>query len=813
VVSFLDAAFKFTRLQGAANSFIDHFAVSKAFATSSVCVDFQLLDDKVSEVNLSDHLVVSVRLTLPVHDLPVQNSTAMGPTKMSETHVLWSKAMPADITAFQESVSCSLRSTMLRLPIGFTECKGCSSLHHREVIDSLSHTLHSALLNSSMSCIPRARSDVRVALVNWDAECADYRKKSIFWHNMWVSCGRPATGMVADIMRSTRKQYHVAVNRLKLSQSELINSKIAASCMNGTSSEFWRQVKQANAHKSNAHCSNVVNGHNGSQEIANEFRSVYADIFRAGFTSTDDLSNMRSTLDTNCRGACWKEFSADEVLAACSKLKPNKKDADTVLNSSAILHAPMHFYYILCCLINAVVSHGHVPSTWLRGTIIPLIKSGHVDKTVVSSYRPITLSSLFGKVIDILILDRYCEVFMPSERQFGFRKNHSTNHCTFVVKEVVSYYLNNNSDVYACALDMQKAFDRVDLIKLFTKLISSVLPAHVIRILFILYSSLCLSVFWNGALSTAFISLNGVKQGGILSPFLFCIFINDLIVGLEGIKVGCYIGQRYFGCVAYADDILLMAPSLAALRIMLKYCTNFADINNILFNPTKSHCIKFSLCTTAISQFVVLLQGIQLSWTNSIVHLGHILQANNKDTADINARLNDFTSQSNYFFARFGHLPVVIKSRLFGNFCQSFYGCVLWDFRHNDLTNFDTVWRKAIRRLWGLPYRTHCNLLPYLMNGQNFRSVIESRFCKFVNACLCSVNNCVNFLARVSCSSPLYHFGNNLSNMYVNQNPYDDVSDPIGLLLCELLFIRNNSFFNNLSSEENELILFDICCN
>ena len=131
-----------------------------------------------------------------------------------------------------------------------------------------------------------------------------------------------------------------------------------------------------------------------------------------------------------------------------------------------------------------------------------------------------THSSLFGKIIDILILNRYHYLFISSSYQFGFKKNHSTNHCTFVIKEVISYYVNNNLDVFPCALDMQKAFNRINLIKLFNKLSVRGFPAFILRFIFILYSNINLRVFWNGFLSDCFISTNGVKQGGILSPFL-----------------------------------------------------------------------------------------------------------------------------------------------------------------------------------------------------------------------------------------------------------------------------------------------------
>ena len=243
----------------------------------------------------------------------------------------------------------------------------------------------------------------------------------------------------------------------------------------------------------------------------------------------------------------------------------------------------------------------------------PILKSANIDKSVTSSYRPITLSSLFGKIVDILILDRYHLAFSSCDMQFGFKQANSTAHCTHVVKEVIKYYMNNESEVFACTIDMQKAFDRVDLIKLFNKLLIQEFPVHIVRIFFVLYSNLCLTVMWNGAKSSQFYTLNGVKQGGICSPYLFSIFINDMLLGLQSLHVGCYVGHIYFGCVAYADDVVLLAPSLRVLRLMLQYCSIFADSHNVLFNPAKSHCIQFCSKPADVVQYSVYIQGQQLT--------------------------------------------------------------------------------------------------------------------------------------------------------------------------------------------------------
>ena len=112
-------------------------------------------------------------------------------------------------------------------------------------------------------------------------------------------------------------------------------------------------------------------------------------------------------LKERCESETFQRFTADDVIKACLQLKSNKKDADLHLFSDAIINALHDFYAVLCTLINAIIFHGYVPAQWLLGIIIPLLKSANIDKSVTSSYRPITLSSLFGKIVDIIILDRY----------------------------------------------------------------------------------------------------------------------------------------------------------------------------------------------------------------------------------------------------------------------------------------------------------------------------------------------------------------------------------------------------------------------
>jgi len=73
-----------------------------------------------------------------------------------------------------------------------------------------------------------------------------------------------------------------------------------------------------------------------------------------------------------------------------------------------------------------------------------------------------------------------------------------------------------------------------------------------------------------------FTALNGVKQGAVLSPFLCCVYVDNLVLILSKAAVGCFIGLHFVGALAYADDLVLLAPTASAMRILLAICEDYA---------------------------------------------------------------------------------------------------------------------------------------------------------------------------------------------------------------------------------------------
>ena len=118
-------------------------------------------------------------------------------------------------------------------------------------------------------------------------------------------------------------------------------------------------------------------------------------------------------------------------------------------------------------------------------------------------------------------------------------------------------------------------FDKCKFDILFKKLVDRKLPDVVIRVLMFVYQEQTAWVKWGKVKSRTFGILNGTRQGSVLSPALFSVYMDDLIVKLRKAGVGCHMGGLYTGVVGYADDLLLLSASRSGLQSMVKIFENF----------------------------------------------------------------------------------------------------------------------------------------------------------------------------------------------------------------------------------------------
>ena len=94
-------------------------------------------------------------------------------------------------------------------------------------------------------------------------------------------------------------------------------------------------------------------------------------------------------------------------------------------------------------------------------------------------------------------------------------------------------------------------------------------------------------------MSDSFSVTNGVRQGGILSPYLFCVYMDDLSKQLNNVNAGCIIDATLINHLMYADDLVLLAPSSMGLSMLLSACSDYGKEHDIKCNSTKSNVMIF----------------------------------------------------------------------------------------------------------------------------------------------------------------------------------------------------------------------------
>ena len=380
------------------------------------------------------------------------------------------------------------------------------------------------------------------------------------------------------------------------------------------------------------------------------------------------------------------------------------------------------------------------------------------------NYRGIALSSALGKVLDLFILSRYTSNLSSNDLQFAFKAKHSTVMCTSALKEIISHYTKRASNVYMCSLDATKAFDKVNFVKLFKLLLQRNIPSIVLRLIrkskdiLDLYIRQSVKAAWNCEKSFSFDVMNGVRQGGVLTPILFNVYFDELLHRLQQKDIGCHIWTIFTGALCYADDLLLLCPTIRALQKMITICSEFATEYDVTFNPSKTACMAFGnryVCP----HLHLYLDGKMLEWTDTFKHLGNFITADQKDDSDIQLKRGNFYRSVNGLCYKFKGtlLKSDVASRLFQTYCCSFYGSQAWNLSSFSFEFIWTAWNKVVRKNFHLPYNTHRYILSFIVQTSHIRYQLVERFRTFFATCMSSENILINLLALNAhfCNSPM----------------------------------------------------------
>ena len=394
---------------------------------------------------------------------------------------------------------------------------------------------------------------------------------------------------------------------------------------------------------------------------------------------------------------------------------------DRVYNEHLMFGVTVLYGQLAMFFIN-MYKHGYVPLPLKYGSIITLHKGGRKSKTDPNCYGAITLSSAILKLFERILLEKVQNNITKQLNwlQGGFRPNIGCNMSSVMLRECILYAKENQSKLYVCYLDIEKAFDRVWQCGLFFKLHENFgVRSELLRIIIELHKNMRSCVAYKGCKPDWFDILQGSRQGGVLSPFLYLCFTDDLLDELCKCPASLKISNHVFGCPAVCDDLLLASLSKRGLDELMQICFinscqwHFSHMplkcSVIVYNESKFEFIR--------SNRSWMLGHSQIEEDESYKHLGVIsnkylsIKPNIKDACDKLKSTFFSLINSGIFYGDPLH-PLTCK-KIYNSVVlpKALYGCENWSgLTSVELLTLERAHRFCIKRMQSLSMYTRTDI-------------------------------------------------------------------------------------------------------
>ena len=282
----------------------------------------------------------------------------------------------------------------------------------------------------------------------------------------------------------------------------------------------------------------------------------------------------------------------------------------------------------LTALFNKVFDTGVYPREWSKAIVVPIFKKGDTHKP--DNYRGISLINATCKCYTSILNKRLSSWLENSniivENQAGFRKNYSTVDQIFNLFAVVQKYLNRKGQkLYVAFVDFKKAFDSVNHEKLLEVLSSEGIKGKFFVAVKSMYNSLLSCVRINNTFSDFFDCPVGVRQGCVMSPTLFSLFINQLANhinnnGVHGVQLLPTLLELFI--LLFADDVALLSTSPGGLQAQLNSLKNCCDQLKLKVNIDKTKVMVFRKGGFLGQREKWFFEGRELEVVNKYCYLG-----------------------------------------------------------------------------------------------------------------------------------------------------------------------------------------------
>ena len=365
----------------------------------------------------------------------------------------------------------------------------------------------------------------------------------------WLNDGKPR-GTAASYSRyKDSKCKFRRLLRQKFRQFEKEENERIDSLVEVDQKAFWKVVNSRRKTKRSTSGSEIQfdgNPVKDPDEITDGWCTYFTNLYK--FTEDSSFKeNFRKHVDTeinriiSCDNSSYQQspsilsccLTFEELESAIKSLPLNKAPGQDNITYEHIKYGGEVLKTCLFNLFDSILSSGMTPTKFKHGLIITLHKGAGKSFSNPDNYRAISLLPSIAKLFEKILLNRLENSIIAKSihpLQHGFQKGKSCKMVTFILQECVEYCREKGSSLYSCFMDAEKAFDRVWINGLLYKLNCLGLNFQDIRFLSDLFKDMKSRVLYNTLLSDWVPLEQGTRQGSLLSPFFYSVYINDLII-------------------------------------------------------------------------------------------------------------------------------------------------------------------------------------------------------------------------------------------------------------------------------------------
>ena len=197
--------------------------------------------------------------------------------------------------------------------------------------------------------------------------------------------------------------------------------------------------------------------------------------------------------------------------------------------------------------------------------------------------------------------------------------------------------------------------------------------------------------------------ISGVRQGGILSPYIFCVYVNDLILRLKKSHIGCHLIRQFVGCIFYADDLALLSPSRESMQLLLDMTIAYGNEFCISFSFKKTKTMIFGKSKNLGPTAPLTINDESIEIVNTWRYLGFHIQSGNSFGFTADPDLCSFRRASNCLLNTFYKPSEEVMMRLLYTNCIPIltYGSHVKEYNHADTARVSVAVNDSIRKIFG----------------------------------------------------------------------------------------------------------------